>query len=179
MKKIRHRFLDYQINPLTETLIIGTFNPDTFDNQADFFYGRNRNYLWRLLSSAYDEEDLKYASKEEKLLFISKYKIDFIDLIAEVLVDEGQEANFNDDYIDQKVFTWRNVILELEKLKKLKRICFTRKTFTNIPNIRNQVEVIEKHCDGRDILFKAIVTPARFYREDKQTAWNDFLLGLK
>ncbi len=44
MSTIKHRFLDHQINPETEILILGTFNPETEKNEADFFYGRNRNY---------------------------------------------------------------------------------------------------------------------------------------
>lgn len=34
MKKIKHRFLDHQIHPETAILIIGTFNPETSDNNA-------------------------------------------------------------------------------------------------------------------------------------------------
>lgn len=82
MITVQHRFLDHQINPETETLIIGTFNPETVDNKAEFFYGRSRNYLWRLLPTAFGETDLKNASKQEKLEFIQKYKIDLTDLLA-------------------------------------------------------------------------------------------------
>jgi hypothetical protein len=45
MTNIKHRFLNHNINPLTETLIIGIFNPDTKENTADFFYGRQRIFL--------------------------------------------------------------------------------------------------------------------------------------
>jgi G:T/U-mismatch repair DNA glycosylase len=34
-------------------LIIGTFNPATYKNQADFFYSRGKNYFWRLLPVAF------------------------------------------------------------------------------------------------------------------------------
>jgi len=40
MITVQHRFLDHQINSETETLIIGTFNPETTNNDAEFFYGR-------------------------------------------------------------------------------------------------------------------------------------------
>jgi len=32
MTTIKHRFLDHQINPQTETLVVGTFNPDAEDS---------------------------------------------------------------------------------------------------------------------------------------------------
>jgi G:T/U-mismatch repair DNA glycosylase len=177
MSTIKHRFLERQINPETETLIIGTFNPDTYSNPATFFYGRDRNFLWRLLATTFDEKDLKNADKHEKEIFIEKRKIDFIDLISEIEVEEGQEANYSDDYIDNKVSSWHNVILEIDRLKNLKRVCFSRKTFSDIPNMKKQVEAIKEHCERKGIYFRAMVTPARYYSVDKQAEWTNFLLN--
>lgn len=177
MITVQHRFLNHQINPETEMLIIGTFNPETPDNDAEFFYGRSRNYLWRLLPSAFGETDLKGASKKEKLEFIKQYKINLIDLIEEIQVEEGQDANYYDGYIDNKVTRWRNIIGIIDTLPNLKRVCFTRKTFSDIPDMKKQLDAIQKHCDNKGIPFKALTTPARFYREDKQTEWTNFLLN--
>lgn len=179
MITVQHRFLDHQINPETESLIIGTFNPETADNDAEFFYGRSRNYLWRLLPTALGEKDLKGSGKQEKLEFIKKHKIDLTDLIEEIEVDEGQEANYYDGYIDAKVIRWKNILGIIETLPDLKRVCFTRKTFSDIPNMRKQLQSIEKLCENKGILFKALTTPARFYRQDKQTEWTNFLLNDK
>jgi len=174
MITVKHRFLNHIINPDTETLIIGTFNPDTPGNSAEFFYGRTRNYLWRLLPTAFGEDDLKGATKTEKLEFIKKFNIDLIDLIEEIKVEEGQEANYDDVYIDNKVSIWQNVIGEIDKLPNLKRVCFTRKTFNGIPNMKNQVAEIQAYCENRGISFQALTTPARFYSIDKQAVWNGF-----
>ena len=177
MSIVNHRFLDHEINPETETLIIGTFNPETEGNPADFFYGRSRNFLWRLLSTAYQEKDLKDASINEKLTFIKSRKIDFIDLISNIEVTEGQESNYYDGYIDGKVKEWQNILKEIDRLKNIKRVCFTRKTFSDIPNMKSKIEEIKKHCEYKGIYFKPITTPARFYSEDKQTEWTNFLLN--
>lgn len=177
MKKVKHRFINHQINPGTETLIIGTFNPDATDNQADFFYGRSRNYLWKILPTAFNERDLKGADLKDKVGFITKNKIDFIDLISEIEVDEGQEANYYDGYIDDKVIFWKDVISEIDQLKTLKRVCFTRRTFSDIPNMKNRIEAIQSHCEQNGIHFQVMTTPARFYREDKQTEWTKFLVN--
>lgn len=175
MRTIKHRFTDHQINSNTETLIVGTFNPDTKDNQAEFFYGRERNFLWKLMPIAYKESDLKQANLQEKLSFISRQRIDFIDLISEIEVEEGQEANYYDGYIDNKVTKWRDVVTEIEKLRFLKRVCFTRKTFSDIPNMKKQIEAILEHCEKERIYFKALTTPARFYSTEKQIEWTNFL----
>lgn len=175
MNKIRHRFLNHHINPETKILILGTFNPDTENNEADFFYSRSRNYLWRLLPSAFQKSDLKKSSKQEKLSFIEQEKIDFIDLIAEIEVEDGQEVNYNDDFIDNKITEWQNIISEIEKLKNLKKMCFTRKTFKDIPNMETQIEKIQEYCFKNRIYFKALTTPSRFYSEKKQIEWTNFL----
>jgi G:T/U-mismatch repair DNA glycosylase len=177
MKLVKHKFLDHQINPNTETFIIGTFNPDTDSNQAEFFYGRGRNYLWRLLPVAFQEADLQGANKLDKLEFITKNKIDFIDLISEVEVEEGQEANYYDGYIDKRKIKWREIISEIDQLKNLKRVCFTRKTFSDIQNMKKQIEVIKEHCKKKNIHFQEMITPARFYNEGKQIEWTNFILN--
>lgn len=177
MITIKHRFLDHPINPKTETLIIGTFNPETPDNDAEFFYGRSRNYLWRLLPSAFGKPDLKGASKQEKLDSIEEHKIDLVDLIEEIQIEKGQEANYYDGYIDNKVTKWKNIIALIDTLPKLKRVCFTRKTFSDIPNMKKHLIEIQSHCNNKGIEFQSLTTPSRFYREDKQTEWTNFLLN--
>ena len=177
MITVQHRFLDHQISLKTETLIIGTFNPETADNDAEFFYGRSRNYLWRLLPTAFGKTDLKDASKQEKLDFIKEHRIDFTDLIEEIKVEEGLEANYYDGYIDNKVTRWKNIITLIDTLPNLKRVCFTRKTFADIPQMKKQLSEIQKHCDNKGIAFQSLTTPARFYREDKQIEWTKFLLN--
>jgi G:T/U-mismatch repair DNA glycosylase len=174
MKIIKHRFLKHEINPETEILIIGTFNPDTDKNPADFFYGRNRNFLWRLLSTAFDLEDLKGKSKEEKTDFIKKEKIDFIDLIAEVEIDEGKEANYADVYIDGKVSKWQDIINEIKKLSNLRKVCFTRRSFADIPEMKMKIGHVKNYCLDNKIDFQCLTTPARFYRDDKQQEWTKF-----
>lgn len=175
MNTVKHRFIDHQISNETETLIIGTFNPETSANDADFFYGRSRNYLWRLLPIAFRKPDLKGATKQQKLEFIRTNKIDLVDLIEEIKVEDGQEANYYDGFIDGKVTKWRNITEIINSLPNLKKVCFTRKTFSDIPNMKKQLDSIQQQCEKKLIAFKALTTPARFYRNDKQTEWTNFL----
>lgn len=173
MAKIRHRLSSHTIYPETETLIIGTFNPESTGNTADFFYGRQRNFLWTLIPAAFGDNSLKGKSKEEKLNYIKSRKIDFIDLIAEVDVDEPE--NYEDSYLDDKVSEWTDVIGDLEKLHNLKKICITRKSFADIPNMRKRIEEVKNYCDKRGIHLVYVTTPARFYNKEKQDEWTKFL----
>lgn len=175
MPIIKHRFLDHKINPCTEILILGTFNPDTENNEAEIFYGRSRNFLWEILGVAFQKPDLKNATSQEKLAFMEIHKIDFIDLIAEIEVDAGDETNYRDDFIDNKVRKWNYVLDEIKDLPHLKKIIFTRKTFTGIPNIMSQLLPIIVYCNTAEIDFNALISPTRGYTEKKQLAWTRVL----
>jgi len=178
--RIEHKFLDHKIDPQTETLIIGTFNPKdtaTLRNDADFFYSRG-NHLWNLLPKAFDKESnsLIGKTKEEKIEFIRANHIDFIDLISAI---EGSPVDFKDAYLDRaKKIEWRNVIEEIKKLRFLKRACITRKSFDDVPNIKMEVKKIETYfSDKKEIVFRCLHTPARYYSEDIQAEWTNFLLS--
>jgi G:T/U-mismatch repair DNA glycosylase len=174
MTKIKHRFSNHKIDPKTETLIIGTFNPETSKNSADFFYGRQRNFLWTLIPHSFGEESLKEKPKDEKIKFIQRHKIDFIDIISEVDVDEV--SNYDDAYLDNKVTIWKDIITEIKNLQNIKRICVTRKTFNDVPNIKAQVNLIKEFCDSKNIFISFLPTPARFYNQNKQDSWTEFFV---
>ncbi len=176
IKIVMHRFLDYKPDKAAEILIVGTFNPEAKENDANFFYSRKRNFLWRLLPTAFKEDDLRKATRKEKEDFCSRHKIAFIDLIEEVKVDMGQEVNYEDAYLDKREIEWTSVIKEIENLKNLKRVCFTRTTFADIPNMNKKVLEIQKYCLDNNIKFQRIITPARYYSIKKQAEWDKFLL---
>jgi hypothetical protein len=175
---VKHRCADHMIDPSTETLIIGTFNPDK-DNRADFFYGRGRNYLWTILPKVFDEISLKGKAKEEKLRFIRAKHIDFVDLIWEI---EGEPQDFSDKYLDKLAeegrVRWReDIIQQITKLRLLKRVCVSRKRFDDVRNIKGQVEKVAAYFrDNQDkkIAFECLVSPARYYSDDKQREWSNF-----
>lgn len=175
MIHITHRFLDHRIHPNTEVLLIGTFNPETERNPAEFFYGRRQNFLWRLLPIARGEKDLKECSPAEKLAFMHRHRIDFTDLIEELCVESGQEANYDDTYLDSKVSRWKDIIGLIDSLPYLKKVAFTRKTFAGIPNMKQRILEIQWHCESKGLDFKALTTPSRFYSTVKQSEWTGFL----
>ena len=174
MPIVEHKFIDHQLNPNTKYLIIGTFNPNVNNNEADFFYGRNRNFLWKLLPLAFGEIDLKQADLENKMAFIQRNDIDFIDLIKSIEIENGQENNYLDNYIDGIVVEWNAVLYELKKLPNLLKVAFTRSTFQGIPNIHAKILEIQNYCQDNNIDFACLKTPARYYNQEKQNIWNIF-----
>ncbi|GAA4314305.1 hypothetical protein GCM10023149_10420 [Mucilaginibacter gynuensis] len=175
MGVVLHKFRDHEVSAKTETLILGTFNPD-IPGGPDFFYGRARNFLWHLLPECFNEPVLKEASLAEKQVFMARHKIDFADLIHALDVPDGEETNIDDDFIDSHVQQWKDIVSLMDTLPNLKAIYFTRKTFNGIPNMRVQVNAIAAHCKQKNIRICKLETPARFFSPEKQQQWNDTIV---
>ena len=169
---VKHRFGHHEIDPGTEILVIGTFNPDSTNNRALFFYSRPRNFLWKLIPLAYGNEDLRKAVPEKKIEYSRIMKIDFVDIISEINVDDPD--NYSDHYLDGRDIRWTEIISQIDKLANLKNVCLTRSTFSWIPYMRTKVEEFRKHFEEKNIIFECLVTPARFYSTKKQQEWTSF-----
>lgn len=174
MYLISHKFKNHQIQKDTKILVIGSFNPDVPQNKADFFYSRSRNYLWQLLPKCFNIDSLKQSSISEKLSFMKKHKIDFIDLISEIGVVNNQKVNYYDICIDSQVTKWNDIVSLIKKHQKINKVCLTRKTLNGIPNMKTKILRIEKFCIANKIKFRLLTTPARFYSDSKQIEWNSF-----
>ena len=177
MVSVPHIFSDHHVHPRIEILILGTFNPKTRDNDADFFYSRKKvrrpNSLWRLLPISLGYESMMGTTREDKGQWLLENRIDFMDLISEVQVETGQEANYYDTYLDDKVSKWNDVIGTLKDLPHLKAIYLTRKTVNStIKNMRVRIREIETYCQENHIAFTYVKTPARGYSAKKQQEWN-------
>ncbi|MFH1621622.1 MAG: hypothetical protein ABIA97_00675 [Candidatus Omnitrophota bacterium] len=179
MPILNHKFLNHEIQKDTEVLIIGTFNPDVLGNEAEFFYGRQRNYLWKLLPVAFGAQDLRGVSRFKKEEFMKEHKIDFVDLIQTVNVAAGHENDYSDAYIDSCMpalgSRWKNIESLINNQQgTIRKVCFTRKTFSDIPNITHKINRIEEYCIARNIIFGYLISPARYYSNAKQIKWDAF-----
>ncbi|HRG59985.1 MAG TPA: hypothetical protein PK323_13605 [Bacteroidia bacterium] len=176
MPIILHKFRNHVVNPDTEILILGTFNPDIRIGPT-FFYGRPRNYLWQLLPGCWVLPSLKNQLLPIKQNFMQQYRIDFADLIHSVDVPVNQADNFDDSFIDGQVNQWSDIIALIDSLSNLRAVYFTRKTFAGITNIHAQINAIQSHCIQTDIRFCLLQTPARFANEAKQQQWIDTIIN--
>ncbi len=179
MPTYTHKFNEHAINENTEVLILGTFVYD-FPDSPDFFYGRTKSFLWHLLPSCFNLPSLKEADLAEKKAFMLAHKIDFADVIQSVSLDEADENHMTDDsVIDSSVNEWTNLIALVDSLPQLKAVYFTRKTFNSIPNIRQQISALAKHCQAKNIRICKLETPAKYFDEAKQQQWTDTIVTQK
>ncbi len=176
MPVISHQLPNYQPNPATEILILGTFTP-AVPGAPDFFYGRPRNFLWHLLPQAFGLAPLKDEPLPRKQEFMAKYHIDFADIIKTVDLPDGLEAEAEDDAADAYVLEWNDVITMVDALPNLKALYFTRKTFNSLPNIKAQVMPLAQHCRQKGIRFCKLETPARHYSDSKLQQWKDTIVA--
>ncbi|WNM20387.1 uracil-DNA glycosylase family protein [Flavobacterium capsici] len=170
-----HKFENHEISKQTKILILGTFHPD-ISNEADFFYGRSRNYLWRILPLVINNQDLKQSPLENKFEFMKKFNIDFVDVIKKINVPIGQENNYKDTFIDSLVIEWKDIIVEIQNLESLEAVYFTRKTFIGIPNIENEISKIRNHCVKKCIRFCLLETPSRYSNQRKIEGWRNTII---
>lgn len=92
-------------------LIIGTFNPDANScikaNNAEWFYGRKKNNLWRFLPRALGKHSLHVndrpeATEKDWREFCISHKIIIIDLIKSIEVVDPL-PDFGDNEVEQRI----------------------------------------------------------------------------
>jgi G:T/U-mismatch repair DNA glycosylase len=174
-KVIYNKFKAHQTNTETEILILGTFTHD-HPHSGDFFYGRPRNFLWHLLPLCFKHISLKDAPLSAKQTFMKKYSIDFIDVVQSLEVNEGDEENMDDDFIDSHIHDFTNLESVVQSLPQLKAIYFTRKTFNGIPQIKTQITKLSAYCQLNNIRLCKLDTPARHFSTQKQQQWIDTIV---
>lgn len=171
----KHKFHAHQVHPQTRILIIGTFEADQ-THAGDFFYGRQRSFLWHLLPICYGLPSLKEASLTQKQQFIQRYHIDFADVIESLEIEEDEDLLMEDEFIDQHIHAYKDVIGLINTLPQLEAVYFTRKTFNGIPNTKKGVSAIADYCKEKGIRFCKLDTPARHFSDEKQQQWKDTIV---
>ena len=175
MPIILNKFRNHQVNPQTEILILGVFNPYTED-APDFFYGKSRNFLWHMLPQCWGLASLQDANLQSKQEFMLKYKIDFADVIDAIELPQEEDKNPEETLIDSHVQQWKDLVGLVDSLPKLKAVYFTRKTFNGISNIRTQLSSLARHCAAKDLRICKLDNPARFYSQEKLQQWKDTIV---
>jgi G:T/U-mismatch repair DNA glycosylase len=169
---VKHKFLNSYPLQGKKILIIGTFNPDVTCNDAEFFYGRAKNFFWRLLPEVFGKESLKGDVKRQKE-FLAQHDIELSDLILSVEMRQKYICSYGDDKLTHVIeYNTENIIKTLSN-GRTKEVYFTRKSFDkSVQNIRDEIYKIKEFCEVNDIKFDFLPTPSRFYNEKKLQEWR-------
>ncbi len=170
--RVKHKFLELYPLQGKKIVIIGTFNPDVECNDAEFFYGRARNFFWRLLPEVFGKESLKGDVKKQKE-FLKEHDIELSDLILIVEMSQKNICSYGDDKLTNVItYNTDNIIKSLSK-GRTKEVYFTRKSFDkSVQKIRDEIYKIKEFCEQNGIKFRFLPTPSRFYSEKKLEEWK-------
>ncbi len=160
-----------------DTLIIGTFNPDNIfhpNNTALYFYGRKKNYFWKILPVFINNNLISIENPQNQIEFLKKYKIGLTDLLIEVrdadlnnndhisriktVLDsklEGfNELIWNTNYIKKYILDKNVKSVYFSLLGKNSKVNFAQNTF------EFQMRDIEKFCKVNKIKSTRLFTPS-------------------
>lgn len=170
-----HKFISHQVHPQTHILILGLFEADQ-PHAGDFYYGRQRSFLWHLLPICFGNASLKEATLEQKQQFMRKHHIDFTDVISSLETEDGEELVMEDEFIDHHIYAFTDLIALINQLPSLKAVYFTRKTFNGLHNTKQAVIQVAQYCREKGIRFCKLDTPARHFSDEKQQQWKDTIV---
>ncbi|MFA6138919.1 MAG: hypothetical protein WC667_12670 [Sulfurimonas sp.] len=170
---VHHKLLKHYPLQGKRILIIGTFNPDVTCNNAEFFYGRAKNFFWVFLPEIFNEVSLKGDVAAQKK-FLVKHEIELTDLIVSVEMDERDICNYGDDKL-KNVIEWNTEnILKTLASGNTQEVYFTRKSFNkSVAGIKDEILKIKEFCELHAIKFRFLPTPSRFYNDKKVMEWRE------
>jgi hypothetical protein len=91
-----------------ETLVLGSFNPHNPNgNNADFYYGRCSNFLWKVIAELTQKDEQFYCNRlDRKIEAMQEYSFCFLDLISSIEVSTNStDESLIDRFLNQKIFS--------------------------------------------------------------------------
>lgn len=184
-----HTFCNQPVNPQSNILIIGTFNPSNNscekENNATWFYGRKQSKFWRYLPIALTGQSLHTSDGHNGSpitwkRFCIANRIVIIDLIKsieinEILPDFGDkevECKINNDLTNTIYFNIAKAFKNIRFQKVIYSLAWTDpniKRMRQIKNILNQ-QLLDAECIQNRAQIKYCKTPSR---NDAFNSWND------
>lgn len=153
-----------------DTLIIGTFNPENLwapHNDAGYFYGRSRNYFWRILPLLSNSTPINRQDVQSQITFLKKNRIACTDLLISINDAEINQPehiayikNFEDDAIGKfKNLTWNTVhIKDYIVTHNIQAVYFTKLGGNGI--FEEQIRDIEEFCKTNNKHSNRLFTPS-------------------
>lgn len=155
--KVIHQFLNEQFfkpNWDIDYLFIGTFNP-AGGEKVNFFYGRNSNFTWPILSNIFGENFNPYEIEnfQNFILKLQKHKIACVDIIKYLEFDESNydkkkvlgKGYMDSNIINLKITRHYNTIsiLELINSNPKIKVFSTWGNGSNLKEWRNEIDKIQ------------------------------------
>jgi hypothetical protein len=102
--------LDEKVTKLlynSNTLILGSFNPNNQGNNTDFYYGRCSNFFWKTIADIEGRNEQYYCNNiQNKFEAMEKHSFCFLDLIDSIEISsKSSDSNIVQDFVQNKIYT--------------------------------------------------------------------------
>ena len=92
-----------------KTLILGSFNPSNLGNNANYYYGRRRNYFWKAIGDILYNNQFHFfingdLNTEIAFQIMEEYQFYFFDLITNIVLI-GNNVEHETNFCEEKIFT--------------------------------------------------------------------------
>jgi hypothetical protein len=91
-----------------KTLVIGSFNPHNPNgNNADFYYGRCSNFLWKVIAELNNQNEQFYCNRlDRKIETMKEHSFIFLDLISSIEISSNSaEDELINLFLDKKIYS--------------------------------------------------------------------------
>lgn len=102
----KKEILDLLLN--AKVLVIGSFNPHNPNgNNADFYYGRCSNFLWKVIAELTQKDEQFYCNRlDRKIETMKEHSFCFLDLILSIEISSNSaDEGLVDRFLNQKIFS--------------------------------------------------------------------------
>ncbi len=161
----------------TETLIIGTFNPESKwhpDHAAQYFYSRPRNYFWKILPRFTGKAAIPHQYVAAQIEFLKEHQIGVTDLlirIEDAHITKPEHRKRITTALDNEIerfseLDWNTPhILQYIKANSIKAVYFTKIGNAANQNVKPntfeaQMRAIEQTCKALKIPHFRLHTPS-------------------
>ena len=109
--EIQHAKVNWNLKNLnsvlekSNTLILGSFNPNNPNENTDFYYGRNTNHFWKSISRNLKLPENHFTKNlQNKIDCMDKYQFFFCDMIDSIELKCDNNVILN-QYINEHIYT--------------------------------------------------------------------------
>ena len=107
---IEDNWINEKVNDLlynSNTLVLGSFNPNNPGNNTDFYYGRCSNFLWKVIAELTGKNEQYYCNNlKRKIETMEQYSFCFMDLIHSIeITSEYSNESIINDFVTNKIYS--------------------------------------------------------------------------
>lgn len=183
---IEDNWLDKNVMRLlynSNTLVLGSFNPNNQGNNTDFYYGRCSNFFWKVIADIEGKNEQYYCNNiQNKFEAMDKHSFCFLDLIDSIEISsKSSDSNIIQDFIQNKIYTgYSDSVLFTSNTKYKNNTVKVERTYNKLVldvlkngTINKVIHTLGNSTIGKDFITKPV--EKALGNEGFQGYWNSLM----